>query len=131
MKKEKSLHQSERIVDRHRRDPNFKAVIPIPIGIGRIGGDGKAMMLTPELNYLTQTIVGGMGIPQEFLFGGLNFTGSSISLRTLENDFIQNRSQLIDLVFWIKDKARIKIYKTWVFLNNEPFKIKGVSILLQ
>lgn len=97
----------EEIIRRHRRDPNFKAVIPIPVGFGRLGGDGKAMMLTPELNYLTQTIVGGMGIPQEFLFGGLNFTGSSISLRTLENDFIQNRSQMLDLVMWIKDKIRI------------------------
>jgi len=65
------------------------------------------MMLTPELNYLTQTIVGGMGIPQEFLFGGLNFTGSSISLRTLENDFIQNRSQLLDIIHWLKDKIRL------------------------
>lgn len=97
----------EDIIRKHRRDPNFKAVIPIPVGFGRLGGDGKAMMLTPELNYLTQTIVGGMGIPQEFLFGGLNFTGSSVSLRTLENDFIQNRSQLLDLVLWIKDKIRL------------------------
>lgn len=99
--------QIESIIKKHRRDPNFKAVIPIPVGFGRLGGDGKAMMLTPELNYLTQTIVGGMGIPQEFLFGGLNFTGSSISLRTLENDFIQNRSQLLDFVKWVKDKVRI------------------------
>lgn len=99
--------QIETVIRKHRRDPNFKAVIPIPVGFGRLGGDGKAMMLTPELNYLTQTIVGGMGIPQEFLFGGLNFTGSSISLRTLENDFIQNRSQLLDLVLWLKDKIRI------------------------
>jgi intein/homing endonuclease len=63
----------EDIITRHRADPNFKAVIPIPVGFGRIGGDGKALLLSPELNYLTQTIVGGMGIPQEFLFGGLNF----------------------------------------------------------
>jgi len=34
-------------------------------------------------------------------------TGSSISLRTLENDFIQNRSQLLDLVHWVKDKMRV------------------------
>jgi hypothetical protein len=47
-----------------------------------------------------------MGIPQEFIFGGLNFTGSSVSLRTLENDFIQNRSQLLDLVEWVKDKVK-------------------------
>lgn len=105
--------QIENMIKRHRRDPNFKAVMPVPVGMGRLGGDGKAMMLTPELNYLTQTIVGGMGIPQEFLFGGLNYTGSSISLRTLENDFIQNRSQLLDLVMWIKDKARV-----WLSLPN-------------
>ena len=99
--------QIQNIIKRHRRDPNFKAVIPIPVGFARVGGDGKALLLSPEMNYLTQTIVGGMGIPQEFLFGGLNYTGSSISLRTLENDFIQNRSQLLDLVYWVKDKIRI------------------------
>jgi hypothetical protein len=82
----------------------MKAILPIPVGIGRIGGDGKALMLGPEMQYLTQTIVGGMGIPSEFLFGGLSFTGSSVSLRTLENDFIQNRSQLLDVVNWIKSK---------------------------
>jgi hypothetical protein len=99
--------QIENIVKQHRKDPNFKAVIPIPIGFGRIGGDGKALLLGPEMQYITQTVVGGMGIPQEFLFGGLNWTGSSVSLRTLENDFIQNRSDLLDLVNWIKEKIRI------------------------
>lgn len=106
-------NQIEGVIRKHRKDPNFKAVIPIPVGFGRLGGDGKAMMLTPELNYLNQTIVGGMGVPQEFLFGGLNYTGSSISLRTLENDFIQARTQLLDLVHWIKDKVRI-----WLSLPN-------------
>lgn len=61
------------IIEKHRRDPNFKAVIPIPIGFGRLGGDGKALLLGPEIQYITQTVVGGLGIPQEFLFGGLNF----------------------------------------------------------
>lgn len=97
----------EGIIKKHRKDPNYKAIIPIPVGFGRLGGDGRALLLGPELNYVTQTVVGGLGIPQEFLFGGLNFTGSSITLRTLENDFIQNRSQLIDLVYWIKDKVRV------------------------
>ena len=96
----------ENVITKHRRDPNFKGVIPIPIGFGRLGGDGKALLLAPEINYLTQTIVGGLGLPQEFLFGGLNWTGSSVSLRTLENDFIQNRSQLLDFTLWLKDKLR-------------------------
>lgn len=98
--------QIESAIKKHRDDPNYKAVFPIPVGLQRIGGDGKVLMLTPELNYLNQTIVGGMGIPQEFLFGGLNWTGSSVSLRTLENDFIQNRTDMLDLVVWMKDKIR-------------------------
>lgn len=99
--------QIESVIEKHRRDPNFKAVIPIPVGFGRLGGDGKALLLSPELNYLTQTVVGGMGIPSEMLMGGMNWTGSSVTLRMLENDFIQNRSQLLDLVYWIKNKLRI------------------------
>jgi hypothetical protein len=105
--------QTENIIKRHRRDPNFKAVIPIPIGMGRLGGDGKALLLGPELSYVTETVVGGLGLPREFLFGGLSWSGSSISLRTLENDFIQDRSQLLDLTNWIKDKLRI-----WFSLPN-------------
>lgn len=99
--------QVESVIEKHRRDPNFKAVIPIPVGFGRLGGDGKALLLSPELNYLTQTVVGGMGIPSEMLMGGMSWSGSSVTLRMLENDFIQNRSQLLDLVYWIKNKLRI------------------------
>lgn len=100
-------NQITTMIDQHRRDPNFKAVIPIPVGFGRLGGDGKALLLGPELQYLTQTIIAGMGIPQDFVLGGLNWTGSSVSLRTLENDFIQARCSLLELTNWIKDKIRI------------------------
>ncbi len=96
----------EDALKKHRQDPNYKAVLPVPLGFGRLGGDGKAMMLTPELNYLNQVIVGGMGIPEEFLFGGLNWTGSSITLRSLQNDFLHNQSQLLDLTNWMKEKIR-------------------------
>jgi hypothetical protein len=105
--------QVENVIIKHRRDPNFKGVIPIPIGFGRLGGDGKALLLAPEITYLTQTIVGGLGLPQEFLFGGLNWSGSSVSLRTLENDFIQNRSQLLSFTHWLKDKLR-----TWLNVSD-------------
>lgn len=111
--------QIETIIQKHRKDPNYKAVIPVPVGFGRLGGDGKALLLGPEIAHLTQTTVGGMGIPQEFLFGGLNYTGSSISLRTLENDFIQNRSQLLDFTIWLKNKLRV-----WLGLPD----LKGIRM---
>ena len=100
--------QIETIIRKHRRDPNFKGVVPVPVGTVRIGGDGKMLLLSPELNYLNQTIVGGLGMSAEMLFGqGQSYSGSSITLRMLENDFIQNRSDLIDFTMWLKNKIRI------------------------
>ena len=98
----------ERQLAARRKDPNYKAVVPFPIGFERIGGDGKALLLTPELDFLSKTIIGSVGIPQEFVFGGtMSWTGSSISLRTLENDFLHHRSQLLQLTIWIVERLRI------------------------
>jgi hypothetical protein len=96
----------EEAIQKHRRDQNYKAVLPVPVGFGRLGGDGKMLLLTPEINTLTQQIVGGMGIPQEFIFGGLNWTGSSVTLRALQNDFLHNQTQLLDLVKWTKNRIK-------------------------
>lgn len=98
----------ERQLAARRKDPNYKAVVPFPIGFERIGGDGKALLLTPELDFLAKTIIGSVGIPQEFVFGGtMNWTGSSISLRTLENDFLHHRSQLLQMTIWLVERLRI------------------------
>ena len=95
-------------LQQRRKDPNYKAVLPFPIGFERIGGDGKSLMLTPELDFLAKTIIGSAGIPQEFVFGGsMQWTGSSISLRTLENDFLHHRSQILQMTVWLVDRLRI------------------------
>lgn len=91
-----------------RRDPNYKAILPFPIGYERIGGDGKALMLTPELDFLSKTIVGSCGIPQEFVYGGtMTWSGSSVSLRTLENDFMHHRAQLLQMNIWLAERMRL------------------------
>lgn len=101
--------QMERELGNRRRDPNYKAILPFPVGFERIGGDGKALMLTPEMDFLTKIIVGSCGIPQEFVYGGsMQWSGSSISLRTLENDFLHQRSQLLLMNIWLME--RIKLY---------------------
>jgi len=110
--------QVEDQIKKHRWDPNYKAIIPVPIGFGRLGGNGKNLMLTPELNYLNQIIVGGMGIPSEFLFGGLNWTGSSVTLRSLQNDFLHNQTQLLDLVNWVTRKVSLFLKR------NKPKKVR-------
>ena len=70
-----------------RQDPNYIPVFNIPIGFTSVGGEGRALLLGPEVQQEIQQVVASMGVPQEFVFGGMTWTGSSITLRMLENTF--------------------------------------------
>jgi hypothetical protein len=100
-----------------RWDPNYKPILPLPVGFQRIGGDGRALMLTQEIRAWSEHIVAGMSVPQEFVFGGLSWTGSSVSLRMLENHFISYRGEHEDFLqnFLIPNIAR--------FMNWEPVSV--------
>ena len=100
--------QIESELANRRRDPNYKSILPFPIGFERIGGDGKSLLLTPEMDFLSKIIVGACGIPQEFVYGGtMNWSGSSISLRTLENDFLHQRNGLLQMNIWVMERVRL------------------------
>ena len=75
-------------IARWRYDQNYIPIMPLPLGNQTIGGDGKALMLTPEIQQWSEQIVVGMGVPREFIFGGLSYAGTNVSMRMLENAFI-------------------------------------------
>ena len=81
-----------------KQDPNHIGIFPIAIGSQNIGGDAKMLLVTAELKFLEETIINSLGVPIEFIKGGATWTGSSISLRIVENHFLTYRSQLIDFV---------------------------------
>jgi hypothetical protein len=81
----------EKELTQWRWDPNYKPILPVPVGHQRIGGNGRALMLTQEIRAWSEHIIAGMGVPQEFVFGGLSYSGSSVSLRMLENQFLTYR----------------------------------------
>lgn len=92
------------------RDPNHKVVSPVPVDVINLGGQGRALMLTPEIDQLQAEILAGMGVPREFIFGGVSYSAASISLRTLENQFITYRLLLVDFMnnFLIKRMAEVR-----------------------
>lgn len=89
------------------RDPNYKVVSPLPVNVINVGGDGRSLLLTPEIEQIQSEILAGMNVPREFIFGGVSYSGSSISLRILENQFITYRLLLRDFIqnFIIKKMA--------------------------
>lgn len=91
-------------------DPNYQVISPFPVAQIQHGGQGKALLLVPELEQLQETILAGLGTPREFVFGGISYSGSTTSLRILENQFITYRTNLIDYIndFLIKRLAEIR-----------------------
>jgi hypothetical protein len=73
-------------------DNNYIPILPLPVGNETIGGDGKALGLYQEMDVWSKQIVAGMGVPYEFVFGGLTYSGSNVSMRMVENMFIGYRT---------------------------------------
>lgn len=108
----------------HNTDRNYIPIMPLPIGNQVIGGDGRALLMAQEVKIWSDQIVAGMGVPNEFVFGGLQYSGSNVSLRMLENQFlgyIQDLSRFIR-TFLIPSVAS---YLGWpeVHARFKPFKM--------
>jgi hypothetical protein len=106
-----------------RVDPNYISVVSVPLGFERLGGDGRALLLGPEIEVTNKEITGGMGVPVEFVFGGLSWSGSSVSLRTLENHFLLYRRLLLRFVNWAKNRIRLYLSLPDVDLGFTEFKM--------
>jgi hypothetical protein len=106
-----------------RVDPNYISVVAVPLGFERLGGDGRALLLGPEIEVTNKEITGGMGVPIEFVFGGLSWSGSSVSLRTLENHFLLYRRLLLRFVNWVKNRLRLYLNLPDVAIGFTEFKM--------
>jgi hypothetical protein len=81
-------------IKKWRADPNHIAVFPIPMQYQELGGNARALLLTQEMSFLEEIIINSLGVPLEFIKGGASWTGSTVSLRIVENMFLGYRTQL-------------------------------------
>lgn len=91
-------------------DPNYQVISPIPVNEIQHGGQGRNLLLVPEIEQLQNTILAAMNVPREFIFGGVSYSGSTTSMRILENNFITYRMLVEEYVnnFLIKRLAEIR-----------------------
>jgi len=82
------------MISKWRRDPNAIFTVPFPATVENVRGDARALGVQAEMEQIRQQICGGLDVPQEFIYGNLNWSGSSISLRVLENLFLSRITQL-------------------------------------
>jgi hypothetical protein len=96
---------------RQRMDPSYYGILPFPIGHQVIGENGKSLLLMPEIQQASEVMVAGMGFPVDLVFGHGTYSGSSISMRMLENFFLSNVRQHKRLLAWVM--RRIGSYLNW------------------
>jgi len=106
-----------------RRDPLHLMFSPIPLGVTMLGGQGRALMVTGEIVEAENSIIASLGIPREFLYGGLSATGSGVTLRMLENQLLNYTTQLIAQAQWIDDKCAEFLGWKKTKIELEPFKL--------
>ena len=107
----------EQEIRRWRSDPNYISIVPIPLNITNFSGDARMLMISPEIRDTENTIITGMGIIPEIIRGGASWSGSNVSLRVVENTFINHRNDMhLLLRFIMKNVAK--------FMNMPEIKLK-------
>jgi len=106
-----------------RRDQNRVIVFPVQVVLDELGGKGRALLLNPEIRQQAELICVAMGFPPEFLMGGVSYSGSNVSLRIVENDFLFNFADNEDLLQYIANQVAWFMGWPTVQLRQKPFKM--------
>ena len=89
----------------YRKDPLHMMWAPIPVGMTQIGGQGRALLTLGEVQEAEKNIVSALGVPIEFLQGGLTKSGMEATLRLIENQLATHIGDLKDLLQWTSDSC--------------------------
>jgi hypothetical protein len=122
-------------IARWRYDVNYIPILPLPVGTQTVGGDGRALLLTGEIQQWSEQIINGMQVPIEFIKGGLSYAGTNVSMRMLENAFlgyIIRQKQLARFIMkqvaafmgWPEVKIRFKPFKMADDLQRKAYRFQ-------
>lgn len=106
-----------------KKNPMRKSIMPIPVNAQIVGAQGKALMLTNEIQEMTNQVLAGMGVPNEFVYGGLQWSGANISLRMLENQFINYRNMMQQVIDYIVDQCHTYFNMPKIKVHMQAFKM--------
>lgn len=116
---------------RFKQDPNHVMISPMPVGYQAIGGDGKALMVSQEMEFTEETILMALGVSRELLSGTTNWTSSTIGLRLMANAMENYVRQLRGVIKWINDRAADFLNLPRVKVDLVPFQLADDDFIRQ
>lgn len=110
-------------IQKWRVDPNYISIMPLPLGMQNLGGDARLLMVTPEIKMTEDSIITGIGIIPEIVRGGATWSGSNVSLRVVENTFLNHRADIDSLKDFIIDNLSTYLGKPKINVSMSDFKM--------
>ncbi len=83
----KWVSKIEEMIKKHRADPTFIQIAPVPVGYESIGGEGKALNTSPEQKAINEELLNGAGFPADLFYGTLHVQALPSALRLFENSW--------------------------------------------
>jgi hypothetical protein len=118
-------------IKRHKRDKNYFMISPAPVGYQPIGGDGKNLLVSQEIQQAEDTILLALGVSRELLSGLTNWTSSTVGLRMLHNTLLNYTMQLEGLINWIMHKVATYLSLPLCGVTLAPFRLADDDVMKQ
>jgi len=113
----------EGLLKTHKTNPTAIKFFPIPLEPVSAFGEGKSMNLTSEIDEVSTMIMGSIGVPVEFVKGGLGYTAAGASIRILENQLIGLTKSIEKVVNFAAEQIAVYKDKRPVHVKITPFRI--------
>ena len=118
-------------VMRHKRDPNHLIFAPSPVGYQALGGEGKNLLVSQEIQQAEDSILLALGVSRELLSGSTNWNSTSIGLRMMEALLYNYTSRLTEFIEWAMTKVSSYLEIEDVKVGLLPFKLTDDDNLKQ
>ena len=110
-------------IGKWKADPNYISIVPLPIGMETFSGDAKILSVTPEIKVTEDAIITGIGIIPEIIRGGASWSGSNVSLRVVENTFLNHRNDMQEMIDFIIENLARYLDKPCISVKMSDFKM--------
>ncbi len=113
----------ENMLESHKNNPTSIKFFPIPLDAVNAFGEGKALNLTEEIDQISTMIMTSIGVPIEFVKGGLGYTAAGASIRVLENQLMGLTNSMEKVVNFVAKQIAVYTDKKPVRIKITPFRI--------
>ena len=113
----------ENILVQHKTNPTSIKYFPIPLDPVNAFGEGKSLNLSEEIDQISTMIMNSIGVPVEFVKGGLGYTAAGASIRVLENQLLGLSTSMEKVANFVAKQIAIYLNKKEIAIKITPFRL--------